>query len=322
VNVDAIALRPRRATSRRHPVLSLAATEGRHMARHPLLLLAVVACLLFGLPWLHGEPAQNWSTQSYVDFGHVGIPVYFAAFVLGNLAALRERPSTTAEMFTGVPTSYAQRTRAILLAGVVPTAASVLVVTAYQALVIRAGGITVGDQVETVRLTPTVLELALVPAITATSFTAGVAFARTVRSRVTGVMIGTLLTGAFFVGYWLWSWFPAYFLAPYTSGLRRETSLGPALSTDEARATMLFGPDEYNTTWWVLVREADRVGWHIAYLLGVSLLLAEYALRRSGRDRRVPVLLTLGALLVVAGLVGQLAGHGGPFPWSGDLGAQ
>jgi hypothetical protein len=270
----------------------LAAAEGRRMALNPLLLVAVAAGLLFCLPWLNGEPHQDWSTENYADIGLVGLPVYLAAFMLGNLAALRERPSTTAEMFSTVPINYAQRTRAILLAGIAPIAASALVIAVYDLLVLRAGGITVvGTQ-----LRPTAFELALVPAITASSFAAGIAVARTIRSRVIGVILGTILTQVVFI-YWLFSWFPAYFLAPYTSGLRHN---GVGL----------------------VIREPDRVAWHVAYLLGVATLFAGYALSRSGKDPRVRQLLIVGGLLVVAGLVGQMVVHGGPFPWGGDVGAE
>jgi hypothetical protein len=291
------------------------------MARNPLLLGAVAAGLLFCLPWLDGEPGQTWSTQLYTQVGLVASPIYFAAFVLGNVTAMRERSATTAELFSGVPTSYMGRTLAILLAGAVPTAASVVVITVHQTLVIRAGGITVGDQPTLIRLTPTVLELALVPAITASSYTAGVALARTIQSRVVGVMLGTILCGLQFMLYWMWAWFPAYFLAPYTGALRRDTRIGPQLSAAEVSSTMLIAPDGYNPSWWVLVREADRVGWHVLYLIGVTVLLAGYVLRRGGRDPRVRHLLGVGVVLVLAGLIGQLAVHGGPFPWFGDVGS-
>jgi hypothetical protein len=290
VDIDVLTHRP--ATRRGHPVILLAAAEGRRMARNPLLLVALAVGLLFCLPWLNGEPHQDWSTENYADIGLVSLPVYLAAFLLGNLAALRERPSTTAEMFSTVPTDYAQRTRAILLAGIAPIAASTLVIAVYDLLVLRAGGITVvGTQ-----LRPTAFELALGPAITASSFAAGVAIARTIRSRVIGVILGTILTEVVLT-YWLFSWFPAYFLAPYTSGLR-HTSVG------------------------LVIREPDRVAWHVAYLLGVAALFAGYALRRSGKDPRIRHLLVVGGLLVVAGLVGQIVVHGGPFSWGGDVGAE
>jgi hypothetical protein len=291
VDIDAV-LSHRPATRRGQPVVLLAAAEGRRMARNPLLLAAVAVGLLFCLPWLDGEPHQDWSTENYSLIALFGLPVYFAAFVLGNLAALRERPSTTAEMFSTVPTDYAHRTRAILLAGIAPIAASALVIAAFELLVLRAGGITADGT----KLRPTPFELALVPAITASSFAAGVAVARTIRSRVIGVILGTILSPVVFI-YWAFSWFPAYFLAPYTSGLR-HTSVG------------------------LIIREPDRVAWHVAYLLGVAALFAGYALRRSGKDPQVRHLLVIGGLLVVAGLVGQMVVHGGPFPWGGDVGAE
>jgi hypothetical protein len=65
----------------------------------------------------------------------------------------------------------------------------------------------------------------------------------------------------------------------------------------------------------VLVRDIHPVGWHDVYLAGLALLLAAYALWRSGRDRPVRWLLLPGAALTIGGLALQMAAIGGPFDW-------
>jgi hypothetical protein len=227
------------------------------------------------------------------------------------MAALRERETSTAEMFSAAPIGYRERTLALLAAGLVPTALAGALAALQLGVIVDAGGITVYDM----RLTPSVIEMGLVPAITATSFASGVALARTIRSRTVGVVWGAVATYTLFLMYWVLAWFPASFVHPYSTALR-AVDLGttrPAVEwTKDLLPMDLLPPDPWHPNWWTVERDVGIVGWHIAYLAGITLLLAAYAVRRSGPERRVRWMVVSGAVLTIAGLALQMAAFGIP----------
>lgn len=305
----------------RRTILALAAAEATRLARDPLLLLAAILSAVLAIaPWLDGHPHQAWSTQTYTHLAGFALPLYFAAFVVANLAATRERESTTAETFRSTPTRPAERTVALLLAGIVPVGITTAIATAQLAFIASAGGIEVGDQAAFVTVTPTLIEALLAPAITATAYTGGLAVARTVQSPAVGVVTGGAATYLLTFLYWMYGWFPGYFLAPYATALRR-IDLGRDVSpTESSTWDMLHAPNAYDPNWYGITREVDRLGWHIVYLVGIATLLAAYAIRRSGRDPRAAWLLGAGLALTITGVALQLITHRGPFPWLGDIG--
>jgi hypothetical protein len=71
-------------------------------------------------------------------------------------------------------------------------------------------------------------------------------------------------------------------------------------------------PTEWRQNWWAIERDIGIVGWHIVYLAGAMILLAAYAVRRSGHDRRVRWIVVSGSVLVVGGLTLQMAALGYP----------
>jgi hypothetical protein len=174
-------------------MLALSIAEAKRLLRHPVLLAgAALGAWLSIRLWQQGEPVQDWETQNYTIFLLGWAPLYLAAFIVANTAALRERETTTAEMFRSTPTRYAERTLALLAAGLAPTTLAAMLAAIQLGTIAHAGGITVGNQL--VQLTPTVVEMALVPATTATSFAFGVALARTVRSRAFGAILAGIAT--------------------------------------------------------------------------------------------------------------------------------
>jgi hypothetical protein len=299
-------------------MLALSIVEAKRLLRHPVLLAgAALGAWLSIQPWLNGEPAQDWDTQSYEIYLIFWAPLYFAVLIVANTAALRERETTTAEMFRSAPARYSERTLALLVAGLAPTGLAAVLAAIQLRMIAHAGGITAGDQL--VRLTPSVIEMALVPATTATSFAFGVALARTVRSRAFGAILAGIATYILFAGFWAFYWFPGYFLAPYATPIR-TIDLGQELTVGElTRAHMLSAPSYEEAHWRVLVRDVDLVGWHNVYLIGLALLLAGYAVWRSGRYRRVRWLLLPGVALTIGGLALHMATLGGPFDWWGPL---
>jgi hypothetical protein len=300
-------------------ILALSLAEAKRLLRHPVLLVgATLAAWLSIRSWGHGESVQDWETQNYTIFLLTWAPLYLAVFIAANTTALRERESTTAEMFRSTSTRYSERTLALLAAGLVPTALAVVLAAIQLGIIAHAGGITVGNQA--VQLTPTVVEMAIVPATTAVAFTLGVALARTVRSRAFGAILAGTATYVFFAGFWLFYWFPGYFLAPYSTSLR-TVDLGQDLTVDELTGLQIVNAPSYHeeARWQVLVRDTHLVGWHNVYLIGLALLLAAYAVRRSGRDRRARWLLLAGATLTISGLALHMTTLGGPFTWWGSI---
>jgi hypothetical protein len=299
-------------------ILALSIAEAKRQLRHPVLLGgAALAAWLSIQPWLHGEPVQDWENQNYMIFLLTWAPLYLAAFIAANTAALRERESTTAEMFRSAPTRYSDRTLGLLAAGLVPTALAAVLAAIQLGVIAHAGGITLGNQA--VQLTPTAVEMALVPATTATAFTLGVALARTIKSRAFGAILAAAGIYMFIVMFWVFGWFPAYFLAPYATALR-PVDLGQDISANDlARWQVIHSPETYDSHWYAIVREIGIVGWHNVYLIGLALLLAAYAIRRSGRDRRVGWLLLPGAALTIGGLALHMATFGGPFHWGAGV---
>jgi hypothetical protein len=295
-----------------HTVLALSVVEGKRLLRHPALLAGLAGGAVFALGiWRNGEPLQAWEGQNYEMFLLYWAPLYLGAFLAANTAALREGGRTTAEMFAPAPTRYPERTLALLIAGLVPTLIAAILASVHLQIIRNAGGITLNF----IQVVPSPVEMALVPATTAASFAGGVAFARTIKSRTIAAAVGAVAAYALYLMYWAFGWFPAYFLVPYATA-RREVDLGETASlTEQDQWVVAYPPDEYHSHWWAITRNTDIVGWHVVYLLGVTLLLAAYAVRRSGRDFRVKWLLLGGALLAAVGLALQMAAAGGPFGW-------
>jgi uncharacterized membrane protein len=289
-------------------VLTLAVAEGKRLLLNPALLAgAALGVALAILPWLNGEPKQTWLAENYEQLTLYWAPLFFGAFLAANLAALRERETTTAELFRASPVGYCERTLALLGAVLVPTVLSAVLVWVQLSVISDAGGITV----HRTRLTPSVIEMALVPTITAISFISGVAVARTIRSRTVGAVGGAFATFLLFYMYWLLNWLPAYFLHPYSTALR-TVDLGTSLAAGERQQWDPIPPDEWHPNWWAIERDVSLVGWHILYLAGVALLTSAYAVRRSGRDRRVRWMLVAGAVLTILGMTMQIAAFGLP----------
>jgi hypothetical protein len=272
-----------------------------------LLAGAALGVALAIPPWLNGEPKQTWLAENYEQLTLYWAPLYLGAFLAANMAALRERDTTTAEMFRASPVRYCERTLALLGAVVVPTVLAAVLAWVQLSVISDAGGITV----HRTRLTPSPIEMALVPAITAVSFISGVAVARTVRSRTVGAVGGASATFLLFFMYWLLNWLPAYFLHPYLTALG-TVDLGTSLAEGERQQWDPIPPGELHPNWWAIERDVSLVGWHILYLGGVALLIAAYAVRRSGRDLRVRWVFVPGAVATIAGMTLQIAAFGLP----------
>lgn len=300
-------------------VASLARLEIRRTARNPVLWLGAVA--FGGLTsgrWISGEePRTAWATENYEIWDWPAAILYLAAFLVGNVIALRERPSTTAELFVNTPAGRWERTVAVLAAAIVPAALGLAACLVYLALIIRAGGITVGEEPYAAVWRPTVVEVLAVPVTAALAWIAGVATARTIRSRSVGVVVG-LIGGYLIAVVWIWYWFPGVLIAVIRTSLVPHP-LGPQPSVAELeRWPVVDLADENSPSTIAYDRDIPLYAGHVGFLIGLSVLLGGWALVRSGPDRRGYWLVVSGVLLVLAALVAQLIAYDLPYEF-GEL---
>jgi hypothetical protein len=295
---------------------ALAGMEIRRTARNVFLWLAAAAYLgLAGSRWVAGEePRSTWATENYEMWDWPAAVLYMAAFLVANIVALRDRPSTTAELFANTPAGPWERTAAVLAAAIVPATLGLVAQLGYLVMILRAGGITVGDVPYTIIWRPTALEVLAVPVTAALAWVAGVAMARTIRSRTVGVVVG--IVGGYLIAIvWLWYWAPSLFVAVIrTSLVPHDLGLEPGVD-DLGRWPAVDLPDEPGLPAWGLDRDLQLFAGHIAYLVGAAVLLSGWALVRTGPDRRSRWVLAVGVLMAVLALVGQVLAYDLPFDW-------
>ncbi|XVV08442.1 hypothetical protein ACQP2X_26730 [Actinoplanes sp. CA-131856] len=293
-------------------IRTLAWAEGKRLVRSPAVLAGVTAAAWLALPsWLDGRPPGTpGSTQTYEQLTLLLAPLHLGAFIAGALLAIRDEKESIVESLVARPLSPARRTQALILAGVVPVACTAALVTVNWLLVAAAGGIPTGHP-EPALFVPTVVDAVYVVSLTGLAYTAGIAFARTVPSRVFTVVAGVAITWIFFFYYWMSGWFPAYFLTPYASPISGVRSDGVS------RGPIAYF-EGYIGGWFEIVRDTDLVFWRAVYFAGLALLLAAHALRRSDRRARVGRLVTTEALLAVGGFLLQITAYSGSWALLGS----
>ena len=321
-------LRPPSAVVARGTVAALARAEIRYVLRNPLLWLglAVYAASAW-IPFVDGTPPSTdnaWDDYLLLDW--TAGPLALAAFLVANWAALRERPRTTAELFSNTPARRWERTAGLLLAAVVPFALALLVSVVQGLLVLAVGGIRIGEEEWTTLLVPTPLELLGAPLSVASSFVAGVAVARLVRSRAAGAVLGVVSYVLLFLAFWIW------LTAPFgVFGVWRPSLVAHDLGTDPGAAELnrwpaVDAPDrltppsgEFVPHYFGIERDLGLYGLHLGYVVGVTIALAGLALLRSGRDRRSWPLLGAGLALAAVSASTVFLLHDAARVWMGAM---
>jgi hypothetical protein len=300
------------------PVVALAGMEMRRAGRNLLLWLGTAGCAALAWPrWLSGaEPHSASATENYEIWTWSPGPLYMAAFLAANAVALRERPATTAELFVNTPVGRTLRTVGVLTAAVVPAGFGLAVVLVNLALIVRAGGITVGSAPYTTAWAPALAEVVVVPVTAGLAWASGVAMARTIGSRAVGAVVGVVGT-YMTVTFWLWNWFPGYLMAVVRTSLvphdlgtaptRTDLAVWPAVELPGRRGERFRG----------LERDLPLFAGHLIFLVGLTVLLAGWALVRSGPERRSRWVLAVGGALVLGGLLAQLLTYDLPLRWGG-----
>ncbi|MGY1771658.1 hypothetical protein [Blastococcus sp. SYSU D00813] len=305
----------------RGTIAALARAEVRRTLRSPLLW-AGTALAAWSTWYVSTDGSFTGGrpvTDGYAVWEWGAFPLTLTAFLLGNWGALRERPSTTAELFSNTPARRWDRTLGLLAAAAVPALLSLVLIAGQYVAVLAQGGARLGEGRWSSEFTPSPLELLGAPLAVACSFVAGVALARLVRSRAVGAVLGFVGWVLFFVAFWVW------FTAPFgVLAVSRSPLAAADLGTDPSAAELasydaVDPPGSTSETYLAADRDLGFYGLHLVYVAGLVVLLAGVALARSGRDRRTrPVLLT-GAVLVVLGVAGQLLVHESARTWLGFM---
>ena len=302
-------------------VTALARLEIRYASRNPVLwLAAAVAAVLSWSPLLDGmapETTQPWDPFLRLDWA-VG-PLFLGAFVAANWAALRERPATTAELFSNTPARRWERTAGLLAAAVVPAGLAAVVQVAQYVLLLRTDGVPIGAGPWTTTLDPTPLELINAPLAAGCAFVGGVAVARLVRSRAFGAVGGFV---AFSVPYVVPGTLVSapFGLFAFSRSAVSSADLGPEVSAaEEAQWPAVYPPDPDGSGFIGMGRDLGFYGLHLVVVVGLTLALAGVALARSDRDRRSRLVVLGGSAVLVVGVVVQVVVRESAREWLGVL---
>lgn len=243
-------------------VLGLTRLEGRRLITHPAILMGPGLVLLIGG---RSVPAFRFLFVSGSGYFAIGI----GTFVAANLCASRSRRDRTEELLASLPLRAADRTAAHLLSVALPLAAA-LVIAAVLAMVTRPWvGASERLDIEPRMIMHGLLDFAQAPLIVAFLGVAGVVLARWFS---TAISVPAALAGIIAIN--------------SLAGLTR----GPLRWLNPSSA--------YSST---ALEPASAMAWHLAYLVGLILLLGLIALARRPR---APELWIYGAVAVALTAVG------------------
>lgn len=255
------------AGTRWRTLAPLARVSARRLCAHPAFLVGVAVTPLMLWAATSAEPWHVTSTQIALAL----VPLAWFTIVAANLIVLRPTRTSTAELLATLPTAQPVRTAGMLLAAWVPATAAVLLAAGWVAVLHHRA----------LSGTPDWGEIGTGVAIVVGGVAVGIAVGRWLPSATFGVVavVAVIVLQARFLDVTTWPWnrtqadqrrFLAFFAEP--------TSVGdPAL---EIRPT----------------------GWHLVYLVGLTILVAAVALARDGVPRRLVV--GIAAAIGVVGVAG------------------
>jgi hypothetical protein len=257
------------------PVITLARVEGRRLITHPIFLASpLVSVVMVG-----GFSAPPLITIAVLLLTGLGFfTVAEGTLLVANLAASRSRRHATEELYATLPVSARSRTTAGLLSLGWPAAVGLGVNLLAGVYLATRGTLPANGDFGP---TPDPFSFVLLqgPALLILFGAAGIFLARWIPTATVGPLA---VVGMFMVEIpFIWShaalkWFaPLALLAPFDSELPKEAADPSGL-----------------------------MGWHVLYLLGLSIVLGALASLRHGRSRGAALSLVGGVLL--AGLAGVL----------------
>ena len=269
--------------------LALVRLEGRRMLRHPA-------------PWLTLPLAIWWAASTFDDAwsgaSYTGLLPALTPLLLGiSLASMSTFARELVPVADAAPVSFALRSAARLLAGLVLVALMAVVVAAGAIWLRVRGGLDLGDEPgRTLHAHYTLPELVQPVLLAAVAVAAGAAAVHVLRSRLTAAIV--LVIGWFLAGtYWLFQGpVVRYFALVQPQPISVEVGLWNADPAGFPATWLLSAPGEYQDYWARLVVSPAVAGWHDAYLVGVTAVLVGIAV--PGR-LRAPM---LAAGVVLAGV--------------------
>jgi hypothetical protein len=257
--------------------VQLARREGLRMVRHPILWVgALLSLALFGLLTWQSAPVLH---RDDVNVAGALLPFAAATLIIANLAASRAARNGTDELYDTAPASRALRTRSQLLALAFPVGASLIV----------AGMMFVYMLLDAPVGTPRFAELAVGPVSVALLGAAGVAVGKWKPHPALGPM-AVVVIGALEILLIQ----PVIGLAGTNAEVTQRIpwfALWVPLSlTSEVPSEIVIRPGS----------------WHLLYLVGGAVVVAEVGVARDGHRARLVPLVAAGAAGVVLGSIGQL----------------
>ncbi|OEU96011.1 hypothetical protein AN216_22835 [Streptomyces oceani] len=256
----------------RRATLALARTEAWRLARHPLVLLALLGTVV--TLFLPGEGPDAYPVLHYADQdAQLGaLLVGLAGMIATNSATLRAHRHGTDRQFDVLVLAPHRRTLARVLAALpLALAVALLTLAAYLRDALRPGAVGQGS----------VAELLTGPVVVLCLCALGVLLGRLSRSALLAPLVTLLLITVTFV----------FVGAPEGSAWLAPTV--PSLAPEPQPAALLGRP----------------AGWHVVYLLAIAVLCTAAAGWFSGSRGRLVRSVLIGAL-VVAGTAGALQTRG------------
>jgi hypothetical protein len=275
---------------------ALVLTEARRMLRNPVPWV-FLALSIWAVWTVRPEPGE-WPGSSYEGIMPSVAPLLFGISVAVAVPFHRGRH----DIAPAAPVSEVQRTLARLLAAL----PFVVVAAAYAALVAwrerDLGGLWLGmEPGRTTEAFHTVAELAQLVALALVAVALGAALGRRT-SRLVAVVPALFVLWFVVSVYWLFGQ-PAVTPFSVLQVQPINITVGPATADPLSFPSdwLLVGHPHTSEGWQRQLVSEGVAWWHDVWLLGLAALLLAAAWPRPGRR----VLLALGAVLAVAGIVGQ-----------------
>lgn len=268
-------------------VLALGRVEGRRLLRHPAYLAGVLLSAVF--LFLVSEQVGTTQDVPYIVWTSVGLyPVAAGTFLASFTATLRSRRHGTDELYDTAPQGAPTRVAGHLVAVLWGVAGGILLLAAAAIRHQLWAGVPVHFEDGVAMAIPSLLELAQGPAYILLLGGLAVALARWVPSLLALPLVVVALLVQFVTGSWGVGGTARWFLPMVT----HERAVGWVQVTPSSGYAVVEGFD------------VTSLSWHVAYLVGLSVVVAAVALHRSGR--RSGLLLAMAATGVVVSLAAAL----------------
>ncbi len=289
------------------PVLALAGIEARRFVRSmPFWIGAGLTILNWTLPSRENE---EWTGAAYQHLMGVTPPfLYIGTFISAVIIGMRDHVGDATPVVGSTPVDAGSRVVGKLLGGMSLVAVtSALLAAGYVWLEID-GGIAIGTE----RVMPQAPGLALILALTAFAVATGITVGQFVRSRAVVIVGGSILIFLTSVTSWIFG--STIDLTPAVTYNPMTIDLGEGFVPSTAPSSwILDGPDEPGSHWTRLSFEQAALSFHVAYVVGLTLLAWALARRAHGASTVGRTLGIVGATITIGAGIAQFAVRTGTY---------